>query len=154
MAKPSLHDIIVATASYYGISPHMLYSGKRERKISHPRQVAYYLARKLTNMSYPAISSKIGGRDHTTVLYGERMVIDRLQKPLEHPGLDIAIKAISDHSKKLAQDRKETTRTQASEVVAISLMKKYVDSVYASAPPKSEPDVQKIVHETRDLLIP
>jgi chromosomal replication initiator protein len=33
------------------------------------RQIAMYLARKLTDHSFPDIGQKIGGRDHSTVIY-------------------------------------------------------------------------------------
>ena len=44
-------------------------SKKRKREITHPRQVAMYLTRELTDMSLPKIGASFGGRDHTTVLH-------------------------------------------------------------------------------------
>jgi chromosomal replication initiator protein len=37
-----------------------------------------YLARKLTNLSYPDIGQKIGGRDHSTVIYANNKVLNTL----------------------------------------------------------------------------
>jgi chromosomal replication initiator protein len=36
--------------------------------------VAMYLARKLTNMSYPEIGSRFGGKDHSTVISAVRKI--------------------------------------------------------------------------------
>lgn len=44
-------------------------SSKRKREITHPRQIAMYLTRELTDMSLPKIGESFGGRDHTTVLH-------------------------------------------------------------------------------------
>ena len=41
----------------------------RSKVISHPRQIAMYLSRKLTNHSLAEIGENFGGRDHTTVLH-------------------------------------------------------------------------------------
>ena len=34
------------------------------------RQIAMYLFRELTELSYPEIAKEFGGRDHTTIIYG------------------------------------------------------------------------------------
>ena len=34
-----------------------------------PRQIIMYLLREDFNISYPSIGQKLGGRDHTTVIY-------------------------------------------------------------------------------------
>ena len=44
-------------------------SAKRKREFSHPRQIAMYLCRELTDYSLPKIGESFGGRDHTTVLH-------------------------------------------------------------------------------------
>lgn len=64
-----IEDIQRTVATYYKISPMDLRSNKRSREFSHPRQIAMYLCKKLTNHSYPDIGEQFGGRDHTTVLY-------------------------------------------------------------------------------------
>jgi len=42
--------------------------------VAHPRMVAMYLTRKLTNMSYPEIGSRFGGKDHSTVMSAVRKI--------------------------------------------------------------------------------
>lgn len=46
-----------------------MYSKKRSRNFSRPRQVAMALARELTNHSFPEIGEAFGGRHHTTVMH-------------------------------------------------------------------------------------
>ena len=53
-----------------------MHSKRRARDIVRPRQVAMYLAKDLTNHSYPQIGSRFGGRDHTTVMHAVRKVED------------------------------------------------------------------------------
>ncbi|MDB4980364.1 MAG: chromosomal replication initiator protein DnaA [Myxococcales bacterium] len=55
-------------ASYFDVKLHDLKGPKRHRAIAHPRMIAMFLARKLTNMSYPEIGSRFGGKDHSTVI--------------------------------------------------------------------------------------
>jgi chromosomal replication initiator protein len=42
------------------------------------RQISMYLARKLTNLSYPDIGQKIGGRDHSTVIYANNKILNTI----------------------------------------------------------------------------
>lgn len=44
------------------------------QKISHARQVAMHLVKLRTGMSYPQVGRIFGGRDHTTVMHGVRVV--------------------------------------------------------------------------------
>jgi chromosomal replication initiator protein len=46
------------------------------------RQIAMYLARKLTNFSYPDIGQKVGGRDHSTVIYANNKIINTIKTDL------------------------------------------------------------------------
>ncbi len=49
-------------------------SARRARAVARPRQVAMYLAKRLTTRSLPEIGSKFGGRDHTTVMHAVKKV--------------------------------------------------------------------------------
>ncbi len=88
-AKDALRDMIAAqdkqitieniqktVAEYYKIRSSDLLSGKRNRTIARPRQVAMALAKELTNHSLPEIGESFGGRDHTTVLYATRKIAE------------------------------------------------------------------------------
>ncbi len=67
---PTIRAIVDATADHFGLTRNDLLSFRRERAVTRPRQVAMYLAKRLTTRSLPEIGRQIGGRDHTTVLHG------------------------------------------------------------------------------------
>ncbi|HEX3756708.1 MAG TPA: chromosomal replication initiator protein DnaA [Rhizomicrobium sp.] len=73
-AKTSIEDIQRKTAEFYKLEVKDFHSPQRARKVARPRQVAMYLARKLTSRSLPEIGRRFGGRDHTTVLHACRRV--------------------------------------------------------------------------------
>ena len=65
----SIENIQKTVADYFKIKVADMYSKKRTRVLARPRQMAMYLARELTDLSYPEIGQSFGGRDHTTVLH-------------------------------------------------------------------------------------
>ena len=65
----SIENIQKTVADYFKIKVADMYSKKRTRILARPRQMAMYLARELTDLSYPEIGQSFGGRDHTTVLH-------------------------------------------------------------------------------------
>jgi chromosomal replication initiator protein len=73
-AKTSIEDIQRKTAEFYKLEVRDFHSPQRARRVARPRQVAMYLARKLTTRSLPEIGRRFGGRDHTTVLHACRRV--------------------------------------------------------------------------------
>ena len=54
---------------HFKITHNEITSPRRDPKIVRPRMVAMYLARDLTNKSYPEIGRAFGNRDHTTVMH-------------------------------------------------------------------------------------
>jgi chromosomal replication initiator protein len=72
-------------ASYYGIRLSDLKSDKRVRSIMVPRQVAIYLARKLTDCSLVSIGEKFGGKDHATIIHSIKKIEEemRIKKELK-----------------------------------------------------------------------
>ena len=51
----------------------------RSHKIAQPRQVAMYLLRKETDASLPQIGERLGGRDHTTVMYAIEKIANEIE---------------------------------------------------------------------------
>ncbi len=51
-----------------------MHSARRSRVVARPRQVAMYLAKKLTSKSLPEIGRKFGGKDHTTVMHAVKRI--------------------------------------------------------------------------------
>ena len=66
-------------AAHYGVRVSEMFSARRARNIARPRQIAMYLAKNLTSLSYPEIGRQFGGRDHTTVMHAVK-TIENLMK--------------------------------------------------------------------------
>jgi chromosomal replication initiator protein len=63
-------DLILSTTSAkYGFALEEIKGKSRRRPLVAARQVAMYVMRELTDLSYPAIAREFGGRDHTTVIH-------------------------------------------------------------------------------------
>jgi chromosomal replication initiator protein len=75
----SSEQIIRVVAREYGVEEERLLSRQRTRDVALPRQVAMYLMREETGASLPQIGEALGGRDHTTVMYGCEKITDRLE---------------------------------------------------------------------------
>ena len=56
-------------ANRFHISIEDLQAKKKTKEIVHPRQIAMYLCRELTDNSLPQIANLFGKRDHTTVMH-------------------------------------------------------------------------------------
>ena len=73
--KVSLEDVLKAVAEYYGVKVSDLKGSRKTREVTHPRQVAMYLARRLTRSSYPEIGRAFGNKDHSTVVKGVQKIV-------------------------------------------------------------------------------
>ncbi|MBM2832476.1 MAG: dnaA [Dehalococcoidia bacterium] len=62
--------IVEATANYYKLSVETIRGQRRDQDTAQARQVAMYLIREETHASLAEIGRELGGRDHTTILYG------------------------------------------------------------------------------------
>lgn len=65
----TVEAIQAAVAKHFQIRTQDLKATTRARKIAFPRQIAIYLVRKYTGMSYKEIGSHFGGKDHTTIIH-------------------------------------------------------------------------------------
>lgn len=66
--EPSAKDIKKVVAGYFGITVASIDSEERTRSLSIPRQIAMYLSRELTGLSFPKIA-KTFKKDYATVHY-------------------------------------------------------------------------------------
>lgn len=73
-------EIMRRVAETFGVSVDSIIGRDRSRQIALPRQVAMYLLREEANISLPQIGKTLGGRDHTTVMYGCDKVADMLEQ--------------------------------------------------------------------------
>lgn len=61
--------IIDNVSRFFNVNIEDLLSKKRTKDLVFPRQIAMYLCRTLTEMSYPEIGKAFNGKDHTTVMH-------------------------------------------------------------------------------------
>lgn len=72
-------DMIIKEVSlYYSVNIVDIKSEKRARSIMLPRQVAMFLARKMTDLSLADIGVKFGGRDHATIIHSIKKIENEL----------------------------------------------------------------------------
>jgi chromosomal replication initiator protein len=69
-----IEDIKTIASGYFNIRIQDLTSGGKKRSLSYPRQVAMYLARKYTNLSFKEIGTSFGHKDHSTVIHAIRKI--------------------------------------------------------------------------------
>lgn len=79
----SVKYIVSKVAEFYGIDEDSIYEKTRRREVVRPRQIIMYLLREDFSVSYPTIGTKLGGRDHTTVIHScekiKREVIENME---------------------------------------------------------------------------
>lgn len=72
-------------ASRYHLKRHDLEGSSRKKEISQARHIAIYLAREMTNHSFPAIGKHFGNRDHSTIMHSYMKIKDLIREtPLLH----------------------------------------------------------------------
>ncbi len=72
----SIPNIQKVAADYYQLRVSDLLSKRRTRQLARARQMAMALCKELTRHSLPEIGDSFGGRDHTTVLHGCRLIAE------------------------------------------------------------------------------
>ncbi|OQW30329.1 MAG: chromosomal replication initiation protein DnaA [Nitrospira sp. SG-bin1] len=70
----AMDDIQEAVCTQFHVKMTELKSRRRSKTLVHPRQIAMYLCRELTDASYPEIGRQFGGKDHTTIIHACRQV--------------------------------------------------------------------------------
>jgi chromosomal replication initiator protein len=70
----TLDEIIKTVATKLNIKIADIKSPKKNKNLVLARQISMFLAREMTSASYPDIGAKIGGRDHSTVIYGHNKI--------------------------------------------------------------------------------
>lgn len=63
-------DIINKVCDYYNVKPTQLKGPKREASLVRARQMAMFLLKKRLGLTFVEIGNILGGRDHTTIMYG------------------------------------------------------------------------------------
>ncbi len=89
-------EIIKNVCDFYKIKPTQIRGEKRSAFLVRARQIAMYLLRKELNLSYVEIGNSLGGRDHTTVMYG----VEKIENLLLNKRFSDEIKKIVHQSRR------------------------------------------------------
>jgi chromosomal replication initiator protein len=87
----TIDEIQRAVSSHFAVKQIDLISERRAVAIARPRQIAMYLAKRLTTRSLPEIGRKFGNRDHSTVIHAVRRIEDLRGKDSE---IDSAVRTL------------------------------------------------------------
>ena len=79
----NVDNIIKRVAQRFEVKVGDIKSDKRTQEISKPRQIAMYLVREATDLSFPAIAEHFGGKNHTTVIQAYKKTKEWLEKDPE-----------------------------------------------------------------------
>ena len=85
--ETTIDEIIKAVTGKFNIKILDIKSQNKNKNLVLPRQIIMYLSRKLTSASFPDIGEKIGGRDHSTVIYAN----NKIKKLVE---MDVKLKKV------------------------------------------------------------
>jgi len=92
--KPAAAEIIKFVARHYDLKVSEIKSKSNSRQIVIPRQVAMYLCKRLTNLSYPEIGKLFNDKHHSTVMYS----VEKVQQMRDSdPDLDRALQSLERH---------------------------------------------------------
>lgn len=76
----SIAHIKEEVASRYHLKRHDLEGSSRKKEVSQARHIAIYLAREMTDHSFPAIGKQFGNRDHTTIMHSYMKIKTLIQE--------------------------------------------------------------------------
>jgi len=83
----TVDEILKTVAGKLNVKMSDIKSHKKNKNLVFARQIAMYLSRRMTSASFPDIGEKIGGRDHSTVIYA----CNKMKKVMEE---DLTVKKI------------------------------------------------------------
>ena len=73
-APVTVKTILEATCEVFSFALEQITGGSRRRPLVDARQIAMYITRNMTDLSYPEIGRAFGNRDHTTVIHAVRKI--------------------------------------------------------------------------------
>lgn len=85
-------QILKSVAEFFNIAVEDLVSHNRRKEVVEPRQIAIYLLRDISELSYPYIGEKLG-RDHTTAIHSYEKINNEINR---NPTLNQKILTIKD----------------------------------------------------------
>ena len=73
-------NVIKSVCNYFNIKIADIKSNKKLKEFVEPRQIAMYLIRTYTELSFPEIGDKFGGKDHSSIIYA----VNKIKKNLKN----------------------------------------------------------------------
>ncbi|MGH9465452.1 MAG: chromosomal replication initiator protein DnaA [Thermoanaerobaculia bacterium] len=87
-------ELIKHVARHYGLKVSEIKSKSNSKQITFPRQVAMYLCKRLTDLSYPEIGKQFNDKHHSTVIYS----VEKIEKlRADDADLDRTLEQITRH---------------------------------------------------------
>ena len=87
-------DIIKFVARHYGLKVSEIKSKNNSKHIAFPRQIAMYLCKKLTELSYPDIGKQFNDKHHSTVMYS----VEKIEKlRVKESEIDRTLRSLTEH---------------------------------------------------------
>lgn len=94
----SIDIIQKVIADNYQVSVSDLKSKKRDKKFVIPRQIAIYIAREITEISFMELGNEFGGKDHTTMMHAYEKVKELIKiDPTLNNKINLYIREIKEH---------------------------------------------------------
>ena len=89
--RVTIDEIQKAVSTHFDLKTIDLLSARRAVAVARPRQIAMYLAKRLTTRSLPEIGRKFGNRDHSTVIHAVRRIEELRSTDRDIDGAVIAL---------------------------------------------------------------
>jgi chromosomal replication initiator protein len=74
------HQVIKKVAEFFNLKEKDILGKSRQRKLVRPRQIVMYLLRDELKLTLPKIGEILGGKDHTTIIYGIKLIKSLIKK--------------------------------------------------------------------------
>ena len=78
--KITPQKVLEKVCEFFEISQEDLKKERRSKNIAFPRQIAMFLLREFTDLSFPEIGTLLGAKHHTTALYAYKKLKEKLDK--------------------------------------------------------------------------
>lgn len=93
-ATPAITDekILALVAEHFEISEDALAGRERNSRITQARQVAIFILREETNLPLTEIGRLLGNRDHSTVIYGYKKILQGIEQDTQLHQMVLSIK--------------------------------------------------------------
>jgi chromosomal replication initiator protein len=76
-------ELINTVSDFFDVALSDILGKSREKRLSFPRQIIMFLLREELKMSYPAIGTELGGRDHTTAMHAHTKIQNEIENDLK-----------------------------------------------------------------------